>query len=201
MLVLSTLFLIFLLCLGLLGTLLIVSQRKQSRRSTAPRLDQIVPHFRPVDITELKEVLNIAEEGYLMLNLTPQQFRREQRDRIFLAAEYFGRMSHNVALLYRCGCEALLRSSKTLNRDTRQASRQLVDFCKIFRGVCWLTRLRLYLWLLRLRVLPFASIPSLADVRAVGRVDLVYTYEQIKAAASALYEANGASVQQLSSVL
>jgi len=43
---------------------------------------QIISYLRGVDLESLKDLLNLADEGYLRLNLSRAEFRKEQRHRI-----------------------------------------------------------------------------------------------------------------------
>src|SRR5258708_34780463 len=86
---------------------------------------EIIPHLREVDLEELKDLLNLADEGYLRLNLSAAAFRSEQRRRIDLTLEYYGRMAHNSLLLQEWASSELRKSWKTLNREATRTSKEL----------------------------------------------------------------------------
>jgi hypothetical protein len=157
---------------------------------------QLISHLRPVNVEELQDLLNLADEGYLRLNLSPEAFRKEQRHRIGLTLEYYGRMAHNALLLQEWATSEVRRSLKTRNREAASASRELNNICIEFRVHALITRLRLHGWLFRTKALPFVSIPFLAGARRIDSFDLVYSYERIKAVAEKLGRACGSSYRE-----
>jgi hypothetical protein len=154
---------------------------------------QIIAYLREVDLESLKELLNLADEGYLRLNLSPAEFRKEQRHRIAVALEYYGRMAHNSRLVQQWSNTEMRKSAMTRNREVARASRELNDFCIEFRVHALMTRMRLHAWLFRIKALPFISIPFLAQARRIDSFDLVYSYERIKQEAEKLGRACGSS--------
>lgn len=152
---------------------------------------QIIAYLRGVDLEGLKELLNLADEGYLRLNLSPAEFRKEQRHRIAVALEYYGRMAHNSRLVQQWSNTEMRKSALTRNRELARASRELNDFCIEFRMHALMTRIRLHAWLFRTKALPFISIPFLAEARRIDSFDLVYSYERIKREAARLSRACG----------
>jgi hypothetical protein len=156
---------------------------------------QIISYLREVKLEELKDLLNLADEGYLRLNLSPEAFRKEQRHRIGLTLEYYGRMAHNAQLLQEWAANELRKSWKTRNREVIGTSRELNNVCIEFRTHALMTRIRLHLWLFRTKALPFISIPFLAEARRIDSFDLIYSYERIKQAAEKLSRTCGSSYQ------
>jgi hypothetical protein len=154
---------------------------------------QIISYLRGVDLDSLKDLLNLADEGYLRLNLPPAEFRKEQRHRIYLALEYYGRMAHNSRLVQLWSNTEMRKSAMTRNREVARASRELIDFCIEFRVHTLMTRIRLHAWLFRTKALPFISIPFLAEARRIESFDLIYSYERIKQDAEKLSRACGSS--------
>jgi hypothetical protein len=158
---------------------------------------QVIPCLRDVDLEQLKDLLNLADEGYLRLNLSPAAFRKEQRHRIDLALEYYGRMSHNTVLLQEWANSEFRKSWKTLNRDVTRASKDLNNACIDFRVHALITRIRLHAWLFRIKAIPFISVPYLAEVRRIGGFDLVYSYERIRQGAERLSQTCGSNGHNL----
>jgi len=152
---------------------------------------QIIAYLRGVDLEQLKELLNLADEGYLRLNLSPVAFRQEQRRRIDLTLEYYGRMAHNSRLVQQWSNTEMRKSAMTRNREAARASSELNDFCIEFRMHAWMTRTRLHAWLFRIKALPFIAVPFLAQARRSDSFDLVYSYERIKQEAEKLSRACG----------
>jgi hypothetical protein len=160
---------------------------------------QIIPYLRGVDLENLKDLLNLAQEGYLRLNLSAAEFRIEQRRRIDLTLEYYGRMAHNTLLLGEWANTEFRKSWRTGNRDVTALSKAVLDTCIEFRLHAHFSRLQLHAWLFRIRALPFIPLPLLAEARRIGSFDLVYSYEQIKHAAEKLGIACGSAYgEQLS---
>lgn len=156
---------------------------------------QIIAYLREVDLESLKDLLNLADEGYLRLNLSPAEFRKEQRHRIAVTLEYYGRMAHNSLLIQQWANAELSKSALTRNREVARASRELNDFCIEFRMHALMTRIRLHAWMFRTKALPFISIPFLAEARRTESFDLVYSYERIKQEAEKLSRACGSHGQ------
>jgi hypothetical protein len=157
---------------------------------------QIISCLRAVDMEQLKDLLNLAEEGYLRLNLSPSEFRKEQQHRIYVVLEHCGRMSHNTLLIQQWANTELRKSSLTRNREVASPSKELNNACIEFRVHALITRLRLHAWLFRTKALPFVSIPFLAEARRIESFDLVYSYERIKAVAEKLGRACGSSYRE-----
>jgi len=156
---------------------------------------QIISYLRAVDLEQLKDLLNLADEGYLRLNLSAAEFRKEQRHRIAVALEYYGRMTHNSRLIQQWANTEMSKSAMTRNREVARAARELNDFCVEFRMHAWVTRTRLHAWLFRIKALPFIAVPFLAEARRSDSFDLVYSYERIKQGAEKLSHACGSHGQ------
>jgi hypothetical protein len=154
---------------------------------------EIIAYLREVELENLKNMLNLADEGYLRLNLSPTEFRKEQRHRIAVTLEYYGRMSHNSLLVQQWANAELRKSALTRNREVTRTSTELHNACIEFRVHALMTRVRLNVWLFRIKALPFISIPFLAEARRIESFDLVYSYERIKQAAEKLSRACGSS--------
>lgn len=156
---------------------------------------QIISYLRGVDLESLKDLLNLADEGYLRLNLSAGEFRKEQRHRILVTLEYYGRMSHNSLLVQQWANAELRKSAATRNGEVARASRELNNACIEFRTHALMTRIRLHVWLFRTKALPFISIPFLAEARRIDSFDLIYSYERIKQAVEKLSRTCGGSYQ------
>src|SRR4029077_1005522 len=154
---------------------------------------EIIPYLREVDLEQLKDLLNLADEGYLRLNLSPHAFRQEQRRRIDLTLEYYGRMADNALLVREWANTELRNSRKTRNREVTSVSAALNNACVEFRICTLITRMRLHAWLFRIKALPFVSIPFLAEARRIDSFDLVYSYERTNKEAGKLSRAFGSS--------
>lgn len=158
--------------------------------------NEVVPYLRSVDLENMKDLLNLSQEGYLRLNLSAESFRLEQRHRIALTLEYYARMAHNTGLLGEWANTEFRKSWKTGNREANATGRDLLNACVGFRMHAFVMRVKLHAWLFQIRALPFISIPLLAEARRIGSFDLVYSYEQIKQSAEKLSRACGSTCQQ-----
>src|SRR5258708_37145664 len=86
---------------------------------------EIIAYLREVELENLKDMLNLEDEGYLRLILSAAEFRKEQRHRIAVTLEYYGRMAHNSRLVQQWSNTELRRSVMTRNREAARASREL----------------------------------------------------------------------------
>ncbi len=187
--------LLALFLLAVVGTVSFESLYRWIYRFPERTEKEIIPYLRGVDLEQLKDLLNLADEGYLRLNLSTAEFRKEQRHRIAVALEYYGRMAHNSGLVQQWANTEMRKSAMTRNREAARAARELNDFCVEFRMHAWMTRTRLHAWLFRVKALPFISIPFLAEARRSDSFDLVYSYERIKQEAEKLSRACGSHGQ------
>jgi hypothetical protein len=163
--------------------------------------NQVIPFLRPVDLDELESVLNFGDEGVLRLNLAPQQFRKEQKNRINFAREHFGRMSHNALYLQEWARYINRRSLATRDRAARSLSQEMIELCIQLRIAMMAARFKLNLWLIRIIVLRFMPIPAMGEVRRIGYCDLVVSYKSIKDLADRLRQIGGGNQNQMLSQL
>lgn len=158
--------------------------------------NEVIPYLRSVDMENVKDLLSVPQEGYLQMNLSPELFRLEQRRRIALTLEYYGRMAHNTGLLGEWANTEFRKSWKTGNREANATSKHLLNACVEFRMHAFVMCVKLHAWLFQIKAFPFISIPLLAEARRIGSFDLVYSYEQIKQAAEKLSRACGSACQK-----
>jgi hypothetical protein len=187
--------LIALFLFAVVGTVSFESLYRWIYRFPSRTEKEIIPYLREVDLEHLKNLLNLADEGYLRLNLPPEAFRQEQRRRIDLTLEYYGRMSHNSLLVQQWANNEMRRSVMTRNREVTSASKELHNACIEFRIHALITRVRLHAWLFRTKALPFVPVPFLAAARRIDSFDLVCSYERIKQEAEKLSRACGSHGQ------
>ena len=168
---------------------------------TLRTLEEMVPHLRNASLVEVKELINPADEGYLRLNLPSKAFRQAQINRLYLLREHLMRMSHNAVTLQQWATFELAKSGKTANKGATDTSRELIQYCFLFRIASAIVRLRLRFWLMRIRLLPFVSIPMLAEARKAAGTDIAYTYERIRETADKLCITSGSRCQSKLSIL
>src|SRR6478672_852457 len=88
---------------------------------------QVIAYLRAVDVEEVAHLLDPVAEQYLRLNLTKEQFRKEQRNRMWLALEYIGRLSHNALIMAEWGYYELKRARRTRIAQDRELSTELLS--------------------------------------------------------------------------
>jgi hypothetical protein len=93
--------------------------RLAKRRAIAPHIDQI----RSVDLRAFRNLMDPEEEEFLRVNLSPEEFRRIQRERLQAAVEYIRCAASNAAILMHIA-EAARRSP---DPATAQAAIKLID--------------------------------------------------------------------------
>jgi hypothetical protein len=148
--------------------------------------DELVQYIRTVDLDSLRELIDVAGEGYLRLNLSRSSFRELQRSRVHLLQEFLKRMSHNARFLQDWAIAQCERSLSTQNHAARSSSKELIALCISFRLAARIAHFRLFVWSLQIKLLPFAPIPCLAEARLSHGTDWLYTYERIRETANAL---------------
>lgn len=153
--------------------------------------NDVIPYLRTDNPEDLEGVLDSTLERCLSLNLTHRQFRREQLSRIRLSHECIGRRAHNVRIWQEWADTELGRSRATGNADVARAAAELVECCVEYRIAASSIQMQLYVWQIKLLILPFANVPSVARVRKVDSFDLLNSYEKIKASALKLATACG----------
>lgn len=152
---------------------------------------QVIAYLRAVDPDEVGHLLDPVAEQYLRLNLTKAQFRKEQRHRMWLALEYIGRLSHNGLIMVEWGYYELKRTRRTRCAEDRETSLELVSASVQVRMCSFVLRSTINLWLVRMTVLPFLSVPSFEKLIDGGSTDLLEFYETMTCAAVQLSQSYG----------
>jgi hypothetical protein len=88
---------------------------------------QVIAYLRAVNLEEVGHLLDPMAERYLRLNLSKEQFRKEQRNRMWLALEYLGRLSHNGLIMAEWGYYELKRTQRTRIAADRELSTELLN--------------------------------------------------------------------------
>jgi hypothetical protein len=153
--------------------------------------NQVIPFLRAVDTEELSHLLDPTAEEYLRLNLSKEQFRQEQRNRLWLALEYLSRLFHNALVMVEWGHYELQRTRRTRSGEDREASLELVSSGIQVRMCSFVLRTTIHFWLLRMAVLPFLPVPRFARLASKGSTDLLEFYQTMKSAAAQLSQSYG----------
>jgi hypothetical protein len=152
---------------------------------------QVIAYLRTVNLEEVGHLLDPVMEHYLRLNLTKEQFRKEQRNRMWLALEYIGRLSHNALIMAEWGYYELKRTRRTPIAQDRELSMELLSASVQVRMCSFVLRATINVWLVRVALLPFLRPPSVAKLFDAGSTDLLEFYETMRNAAAQLSQSYG----------
>ena len=147
-------------------------------------VDDVVDFLMPVDLEKLEALLDPEAEGSLKRQLTREEFRKLQRKRIHLYMSFVKRMAHNASVLIDWanreaeGCDERMVK---LAHDMQQGAVEI-------RLYSLLTLIKLNIWLfLRVDSWSFMPMPSLFDVREMGGIKGVESYDRLKTTAGFLF--------------
>jgi hypothetical protein len=151
----------------------------------------VIDYLRGVDPDEVAHLLDPVPEQYLRLNMTKEQFHKEQRHRMRLALEYIGRLAHNGSIVAEWGQYELKRNRRTRVAEEQELCLELVSASLQLRMCCFLLRARIWFWLVRMALLPFLNTPSVAKLIDLGSTDLLEFYLTMRRAAIQLSQPYG----------
>jgi hypothetical protein len=157
---------------------------------------QVIAYLRAVNLEEVGHLLDPMAERYLRLNLSKEQFRKEQRNRMWLALEYLGRLSHNGLIMAEWGYYELKRTQRTRIAADRELSTELLNASVQVRMCSFVLRATINAWLVRVAVLPFFRPPSVAKLIDAGSTDLLEFYQTMSTAAAQLSQSYGDAYHQ-----
>jgi hypothetical protein len=152
---------------------------------------QVIAYLRTVNLEEVGHLLDPVAEQYLRLNLTKEQFRKEQRNRMWLALEYLGRLSHNALIMAEWGFYELKRTRRTRIDADRELSAELLSASVQVRMCSFILRATINVWLVRVALLPFLRPPSVTKLIDAGSTDLLEFYETMRNTAAQLSQSYG----------
>ena len=153
--------------------------------------NQVVDYLRGVDPDDVGHLLDPATEHYLRLNMSKEQFRKEQRHRLRLALEYIGRLAHNGLIVAEWGQYELKRNRRNPLVEEQETCLDLVSASLQVRMCGFVLRARIKLWLIGMALLPFLAPPSVEKLTALGSTDLLEFYCAMTCAAVQLSQAYG----------
>jgi hypothetical protein len=140
-------------------------------------VDEILPYLLPVNLQALAEALDPSQDDYLRHSHSPREFRKLQRKRTKLAAEYLRRMSHNAALLQRVGYSQL----RSPNRMVAEQAQELIDVGVNVRLYAFLGLAGLFFR--RFWVLRSMSFARIAKLQKMMSASLVPAYQALRSKA------------------
>lgn len=152
---------------------------------------QVIAYLRAVAPADVGGLLDPVAEQYVRLNLTKAQFRKEQRNRMWLALEYIGRLSHNALIMAEWGYYELKRTRRTRSPLDHETATELLSASVQVRMCGFVLRATMHVWLLRMAVLPFLRPPSFEKLIDAGSTDLLEFYRTMTDAAMRLSQAYG----------
>ena len=165
----------------------------------ARTIDDVKPYLRPIELQELEEILDPANEANFKLRLSPVEFRQLQRKRIHLMREYLLRMSHNALVLIEWGNMEWTGPGQRadLDKDRRMLAQEMVQAATEFRLYSLLALVKLKLWILfRLDAWPMIPSPKLSGLRQLVGIDAVRAYQRLRESVSYLSEIHGSQYQE-----
>jgi len=147
-------------------------------------IDDVTDYLLPVDFEKAEGLLDPQTEAILRKELSPEEFRALQRKRIHHYLALVQRMAHNAAVLIEWA-----------NREARTATGQKLEMVTKLQQVgvevrlySLLALIKLRFWLLiRVESWTILPAPSLDDMRQVGGVKGLESYDRLKTAASFLF--------------
>jgi len=147
-------------------------------------IDDVTDYLLPVDFEKAESLLDPQTEAILRKELSPEEFRALQRKRIHHYLALVQRMAHNAAVLIEwANLEARTATGQKLEMVTKL---QQVGVEVRFYSLLALIKLRFWL-LIRVESWTILPAPSLDDMRQVGGVKGLESYDRLKTAASFLF--------------
>ena len=148
--------------------------------------EDALPILTPLGPMGVHDLFNPLAEAYLRMNLTPQQFRMAQRQRVVLALEYTRRIAQNALVLQQWARHELARARALQISECSRFSMDLIAATVSCRVWAVLLRARLYCCLLLIIPFPFVSPPNFEALVRFGQINLVDFYSTMRSAARAL---------------
>ncbi|MGA7381332.1 MAG: hypothetical protein WBX03_10810 [Terriglobales bacterium] len=146
--------------------------------------DDVVDFLLPVDLEKVETLLDATAENHLRCDLSRRDFRKMQRKRIHLYVALVHRMAHNAAVLI----DWANREAEGGDEQATMLAHELQQIAVEVRLYALLTMMKLRLWLLlRLDSWQVLPAPSLYEVREVGGILGLESYDRLKTAASFLF--------------
>jgi hypothetical protein len=159
------------------------------------KLPQVIQFVRKLDVVELSDLFNADEEWALRNVSDPREFRKIQRERIRLAFEYLQRLGHNADVIQSWAVDLYEEIGNKKAKDFTLQDRLICELVEIS------TDLRLYnivatakvaAWVVfRMHLLPISRVPRIADLRVLGDMDVVKTYQSLIETTASLSETFG----------
>jgi len=163
-------------------------------------MNDAMGYLMPIDCDHGTDLLHPGQDAHYIEILPAQRFRRFQGKRVGLSFQFIGRVANNAKYLRYLGVYELRRSFRSKYRQCRSTSRLLLMTAIYCQLLACALRVKLYIWLLRMALLPFLDTPNFSDLARSG--NMMYLYEKSKRAALILASHYGSDVRaRLAAVL
>ena len=165
-----------------MGLLMLVA-----RLYSAPvrNIGDLVALLQPTDEAELEKLLDPEEEGRMRALMSAQEFRDEQRIRIYRLYQILRHRAYNQRLITAFAFAEYfkLREARTGDEKERQLlAKETVREGMLVRNYMMSALATLRVWIIfRADQWPFMS-PMLSELREAARVDGMYTYYRLVSA-------------------
>jgi len=171
------------IALAALALALAMAVRFTVYKSGYSGIEDAVLFARQLPITDFEQVTDPAVEWSLRTSVSAREFKRLQRQRMRLCAEYLGRAVHNCEVVqgwsYSDHSLSLARRRNPEDEKTYLLG-ELSKAATEVRLFAAITRLRVGVWLLlRVDLLPSSLIPRLDTIRTVAGIDLLPAYQNM----------------------
>jgi hypothetical protein len=100
----------------------------------------LAAQIQPIDVAAFRNLVDPAEDAYLLRRLSSAEFRAVRRERLRATAAYVQTAGRNAAVLVRMGQNAMAAS----DARTAEAARQLVDDALLLRRNATFALFRIY---------------------------------------------------------
>ena len=171
--------------------LLRLGWRKMYRFRNRTEYD-VTPYLLRIDLGELSDLVDVLTEEQLRYELGPEEFHKEQINRLRLLQEYTRWMRRNADILQEWGEYGFGRRRYAEEDGIKSCSLELVKSCKEFRYGARAVQLQLHLWFMRMKFFPSRPAPMLSHARQVDKsFDLLFAYQGIRIASEYLSRAYG----------
>jgi|ERR1041385_2066928 hypothetical protein len=151
----------------------------------------VAPYLLHIDLAELSYLVDALTEEQLRYELGPEEFRKEQLNRLRLLQENIRWMRRNADILQEWGEYGFGRRRYADEDGIKSCSLQVIKTCREFRYGARAVQLQLHLWFFRMKFFPARPAPMLSRARQVDGFDLLFAYQSVRIAAEYLSQAYG----------
>jgi len=132
--------LVFIIAAFALGGVLFLYYLARGEAAIIKDMEDLGGRTQPVDLDAFRNLIDPEQDRFLRRELSPPDFRRIQRLRIWAMIEYVERIAHNAAVLLRLGEAA----RKNANAEVAVAAQDTIDAALRVRIFSMLALAKLY---------------------------------------------------------